>query len=248
VSGAVVTWVVTALGALAGVLVVRWLRGLSYRRPDEVDQQAPGRRWWVVPVLAAASGLIAWRLLLAGTAGYDPGSGTGREGWVQAVVLLTLLLVLVSCVAMAAVDLDVHRLPDRLMFPTTGVLVGGYAVAAVVAAEPGAWLRALLAGLACGAGYFLLALLSMVRGSLGLGLGDVKLAALLGAALGWFGWVPVLVGMYAGFLAGGLAALVLLVTGRVRLRDGDLAYGPPMMVGALLGLLVGPGGLGLLGA
>ncbi|HLS41152.1 MAG TPA: prepilin peptidase [Ornithinicoccus sp.] len=245
-SGAVVVWVLTALGAVAGVPVVRWLQGLSYRRPDEVGQRAPGSRWWVVAALAAASGVTAWRLLLAGTAGHDPGAGTGREGWVQAVVLLTLLLVVASCVAMAAIDLDVHRLPDRLMFPTMGVLTGGYAVAAVVAAEPGAWLRALLAGLACGAGYLLLALLSMVRGSLGIGLGDVKLAALLGAALGWFGWAPVLVGMYAGFLAGGLAALVLLVTGRVRLRDGDLAYGPPMMVGALLGLLAGPGALGLL--
>src|SRR5690606_3532664 len=95
---------------------------------------------------------------------------------------------------------------------------------------------------ACGVAYLLLALLSLARGSLALGLGDVKLAALLGMGLGWFSWSTVLVGVYAGFIVGGVVGVVLLVTREVG-RDGDLAYGPPMMVGALLGLFSSPGAL-----
>lgn len=244
-SGEVLAWMLAGLGAVVGVPVTRWLRRVTYRKPDEEDLRLPGSRWWVVLALAAAFGLTGWRVVASGAAQTaDPGVGSGREGWVQAVVLLTLLVVGLACVCLAAMDLDVHRLPDRIMWPTLATLVGGYAMAALVAGDPGPWLRALLAGAVCGLGYFLLALLSLARGSLALGLGDVKLAALLGAGLGWFGWGQVLLGMYAGFLVGGVFALVLLVTGRVRLRGGDLAYGPPMMLGAVLGVLLGPVALG----
>lgn len=240
----VVPWLVAALGAVVGVPVARWLRWVSYRKPDEVDLPLRGGRWWVVPALATTWGVLAYRVLLAppasdpGRAG-DPGAGSGREGWVQLVVLLTLLAVGLACVCLAAMDLDVNRLPDRVMWPTMALLMVGLALAALLAGEAGPWLRALLAGLACGVGYLVLALLSLARGSLALGLGDVKLAALLGAGLGWFGWQPVLVGMYAGFLVGGLFALVLLLSKRVGL-SGHVAYGPPMMVGALLGVLAAP--------
>jgi leader peptidase (prepilin peptidase)/N-methyltransferase len=157
-------------------------------------------------------------------------------------VLLTLLIIALSCACLAAMDFDVHRLPDRLMWPSMGLLLMGLMIAGAVATEWGAMLRVVLAGLACGLGYLLLALLSLARGSLAVGLGDVKLAALLGMGLGWFAWQTVLIGMYAGFLVGGLFAVFLLVTRRVG-RQGDLAYGPPMMVGAMVGLLMAPGAL-----
>nr|WP_306238604.1 A24 family peptidase [Ornithinimicrobium sp. HY1745] len=152
------------------------------------------------------------------------------------------MVIALSCICLAAMDFDVHRLPDRLMWPSMGMLLLGLAIAGVVASEWGAIARVVLAGLTCGAAYLALALLSLARGSLAVGLGDVKLAALLGMGLGWFGWQTVLVGMYAGFLVGGLYAVYLLVTRKVG-RSGELAYGPPMMVGALIGVLVGPGAL-----
>lgn len=238
-------WLLGAVGLLVGVPVARWLRRVTYRKPDEVDLPLPGRRWWVVPALGLTCGVLTWRVLFADAAAtVDPGVGSGREAWVQGILLATLLVVGLACVCLAAMDFDVHRLPDRIMWPTMGTLMGGYAVAALVAGDPGSWLRALLAGLACGTGYLLLALLSLARGSLALGLGDVKLAALLGAGLGWFGWQPVVLGMYAGFLVGGLFALWLLITRKVHLKGGHLAYGPPMMLGALLGVTLGPDALG----
>jgi len=241
---ALVPVLVGLVGIVCGFPVARWLRWVSYRKPDEEELPLPGGRWWVLPALGLSWWALAWRVLLADPAsgaagGSDPGVGSGREGWVQVVLLLTLLVVALACVCLAAMDLDVHRLPDRIMWPTMTALMIGLALAALVAGELGPWLRALLAGLACGGGYLLLALLSLARGSLALGLGDVKLAALLGAGLGWFGWQPVLVGMYAGFLAGGVFAVVLLLTRRIGL-GGDLAYGPPMMVGALFGALSAP--------
>lgn len=233
-------WVVGAVALVGAVPVARWLRWVTYRKPDEEELPLPGSRWWVVPALAVSATVLTWRVVLSPPAQTtDPGVGSGREGYVQAVVLVTFLVVALACVCLAAMDFDVHRLPDRIMWPTMGLLLLGLAVAALLAGEPQVWLRVLLAGLACAGGYLLLSLLSLARGSLALGLGDVKLAGLLGAGLGWFGWQTVLVGMYAGVLVGGLYALYLVLTRQVRL-GGHLAYGPPMMVGAVLGSLAAP--------
>lgn len=243
----VLPWVMTVLGVIGGVPVARWLRWVTYRKPDEESLPLPGSRWWVVPWLAATLGLLTWRVVASDAARgvgevADPGVGTGREGWIQAVLLLTLVVVALACVCLAAMDMDVHRLPDRIMWPTMGALLAGLLVAALLGGGLLQWLQALLAGLACGVAYLLLALTSLARGSLAIGLGDVKLAALLGTGLGWFGWQPVVIGMYCGFLVGGVFALVLLALRRVKL-SGHLPYGPPMMVGALIGVLLAPDAL-----
>ena len=162
------------------------------------------------------------------------------RGWPVALVLTaTLLLVTLACVCLAAMDLDVHRLPDRIMWPTMGLLGAGLTVAALAGGMVTPLGRALGAALAAGGLYLLIALVSLARGSLALGLGDVKLAVVLGGVLGWFGWAEAISGIYAGFLVGGLFGLALLVGRRVSWK-GHFAYGPPMMVGALLGLLAGP--------
>lgn len=228
--------VVGAVTALLGIPVGRWLEATTYRKPDEDDVPHPGRRWWVPLVLGLVSSLVVYRVWFV----EDP----TVPGWPVAVVLTgTLLLVTLSCVCLAAMDLDVHRLPDRIMWPTMGFLAAGVTVAALVGGGLDPWLRSILAGLGSGGFYLLLALLSLARGSLALGLGDVKLAVVLGGVLGWFGWAETVAGIYAGFLVGGLLAVALLVGRRVSWK-GDFAYGPPMMVGALLGLLLAPQAVG----
>lgn len=220
------------VATVAGIPVARWLRATTYRKPDEVDEPSPGGRWWVPPTLGAAVGLVVHRVWSV----HDE----AVPGWPSATVLTaTLLVVVLACVCLAAMDLDVHRLPDRVMWPTMGTLAGGLVLAAVLGGGGEPLLRALLAALASGGLYLLIALVSLARGSLALGLGDVKLAVVLGGALGWFGWPEAVVGIYAGFLVGGLFGLVLLVGRRVSWK-GHFAYGPAMMTGALLGLLVGP--------
>lgn len=222
--------------ALLGLPVQRWLAETTYRKPDEVDEPAPGRRWWVPPALAVSSALVVHRLWFV-TDDAVP------DRWVALVLTGTLLTVVLACVCLAAMDMDVHRLPDRIMWPTMGLLAIGVTVAALVGGGLDPWLRALLAGLASGAFHLVLALVALARGALALGLGDVKLAVVLGAALGWFGWPETLTGIYAGFVVGGVVAGVLLLARRVPWR-GHLAFGPPMMVGALVGLLLGPALLG----
>jgi leader peptidase (prepilin peptidase)/N-methyltransferase len=238
-----IAWTALLTGVLwlvGGVPVGRWLRQVTYRKPDEESMPLPGSRWWVAPTLGAVYGGLAWRLLAAPPARtVDPGASLDGPTATQWIALLTFLLVALSCVCLAAMDLDVHRLPDRIMWPTMASVAVGLALAAAVGGEWGILGRFLLAGFVCGAGYLTLALISLARGSLALGLGDVKLAVVLGGGLGWFGWQTVIAGMYAGFLVGGAVAVVLLVTRRVGIR-GDLAYGPPMMVGALLGAMLAP--------
>jgi leader peptidase (prepilin peptidase)/N-methyltransferase len=71
----------------------------------------------------------------------------------------------------------------------------------------------------------------------GLGYGDVRLAGLLSMALAWVGWAEFAVGMYAGFLLGGVVGGVLTLA---RVMDRRrYPFGPFMVLGALLGLAFG---------
>jgi leader peptidase (prepilin peptidase)/N-methyltransferase len=72
----------------------------------------------------------------------------------------------------------------------------------------------------------------------GMGLGDVKLAGLLGLYLGWLGWAAVAVGAFTAFLIGGLVGVSLLATGRAG-RKTAVPFGPAMLSGALLSVFAG---------
>ena len=85
------------------------------------------------------------------------------------------------------------------------------------------------------AAYLLLAIVSPGAG--GLGLGDVKLAALLGLLLGWLSIPQVLYGPLAAFLLGGLLSVALLASRRAT-RKSYIAFGPHMLLGAALGFLL----------
>ncbi|QFG68792.1 prepilin peptidase [Ornithinimicrobium pratense] len=220
------------VGTVLGIPVARWLEQTTYRKPDELDEPSPGRRWWVPPTLGTCAALVLYRVWQV--------EDTAVPGWPVATVLtLTLLVVVLACVCLAAMDLDVHRLPDRIMWPTMTTLGLGVVLAALVGGGLEPLVRALLGALGGGGLYLLIALLSLARGSLAVGLGDVKLAVLLGGGLGWFGWPEAILGIYGGFLVGGVWALALLTLRRVSWA-GHFAYGPAMMVGALLGLMLAP--------
>ncbi|MGW6004989.1 prepilin peptidase [Oerskovia enterophila] len=140
--------------------------------------------------------------------------------------------------ALAVVDVRTHRLPNALVlpsYPVLALLLGG---ASLLGPDDGAPVRALAGGLVLYGAYFLLALAPS-----GLGFGDVKLAGLLGAYLGWFGWSELVVGASAAFLLGGLAAVVLLATRRAGRRT-LIPFGPFMLTGSVLGALWGAGVVG----
>jgi len=137
-------------------------------------------------------------------------------------------------IALAAIDLDTHRLPDAIVLPSYGVLAALLGGAALLAGDGEAAARA-----AAGAGilfalYLLLALIS----PRGMGMGDVKLSGVIGLVLGWVGWSALAVGALAAFLLGGLVGLALIVLGRAR-RSTGIPFGPWMLGGAWVGILLG---------
>jgi leader peptidase (prepilin peptidase)/N-methyltransferase len=151
-----------------------------------------------------------------------------RFGW-SAAVPAYLYLTAVG-IALAVIDLDTHRLPDRIVVPS--YVVGGVLLAAAsrdwaTAGRAAAGLTGLFAL------YFVIAFLRPG----GMGFGDVKLAGLLGLYLGWLGWSSLLVGAFAGFALGALAGVVLLVAGRAG-RRSEVAFGPYMIAGVFLAMFV----------
>ena len=135
-------------------------------------------------------------------------------------------------VALAAIDLDVKRLPNVIVLPSYGVAAVLLGVAAIAQTDAANLIRAGAGMAALFTGYFLLAVI--VPG--GMGFGDVKLAGVLGLYLGWLGWTELAVGTFAGFLLGGLAGLALMAAGRAN-RKSHLPFGPFMLFGALLAIL-----------
>ena len=138
------------------------------------------------------------------------------------------------CLVLAVIDASTRLLPNRITYPAFPVLLGLLLVASLGLGDLGRLARGLLAAAAVGAFFLLLALIS----PRGMGLGDVKLAPTLGLALGWLSWGTVAVGVFAGFLLGGLAGVAaILVLGLT--RKSLLPFGPWLVAGALLGVLAG---------
>lgn len=139
-----------------------------------------------------------------------------------------------TLLVLAVIDAGTRRIPNRLTYPLTPtllVLLGG---AALLHAQPGWALRALLGGFIA---FGLLLSMALVNPR-GMGMGDVKLAAFIGIGLGYLGWDHLLLGVFAGFLLGGVVASALLI-GQARGRKDAIPFGPYLAAGAIVALLAG---------
>ena len=136
--------------------------------------------------------------------------------------------------ALALIDLDCKRLPDALTLPSYPVLAVLLALGALLGSDSGELVRALLGGAAMYAFYFALCFAYPA----GMGFGDVKLAGVLGMATAWIGWGAWTVGLFLGFLAGGVFGLALVVARRGG-RKTAVPFGPFMLLGTLAAVLVG---------
>ncbi|AJW80156.1 prepilin peptidase [Clavibacter michiganensis] len=200
-----------AVGAVSPALARVALAG--GRRPDGLDARPldplPGLGRAAAVVAALVTAILA-ALVVAETP--------------PARIPLALLLVAVGP-ALVLADLAAHRLPDRATAPAA---VAAAALALVSGGSP-----LLLQAAACGAGAVLvLALLQAATGG-GLGTGDVKLAGVIGLALGQLGPAQVALAIAASTLLGGVAATALLVGGRARASTA-VPFGPWLVLGALL--------------
>jgi len=149
-------------------------------------------------------------------------------------LLIAYLLLAASTIALAIIDLETHTLPNQILFPTyiAGML---FLVAdGVLSRHHGAILRALLGMILLGLFYLSLNLIYPE----GMGMGDVKLAGLLGLFLGYLSWGILLVGALSAFLLGGLFSLGLVIF-RGANRKSGIPFGPWMFTGAWIGIFFG---------
>lgn len=142
-------------------------------------------------------------------------------------------------VALALIDLDVHRLPNTIVLPAYGVGAVLLAAASWASGDWSALLRAAI-GAAVLFGLYMLMMVgsALLRGGTGMGFGDVKLAGVLGLYLGWLGWGPLVVGAFGAFLLGGIFSIALLATGVANRKTG-VPFGPWMLLGAATGIGIG---------
>ncbi|TFV52760.1 prepilin peptidase [Geodermatophilus sp. DF01-2] len=205
------------LGAVVGVLVNR-AAGRFPWPPDAAvrDLLGPGPVAVRPPLLEVGTALLAALTALRFDLSWE---------------LPAFLFLAGAGVLLAVVDLRHRLLPNRAVLPS---LAAGTALLLLPALADGAWsamLRAVLGAVVLFAVFLALALVSPG----GLGMGDVKLAALLGLYLGWLGWTAVLLGALAGFVVQAVVALGLLAARRVGLR-AELPFGPAMLAGAVLAI------------
>jgi leader peptidase (prepilin peptidase)/N-methyltransferase len=135
-------------------------------------------------------------------------------------------------VLLGVIDAQHKTLPNRVTLPAIGA---GTALLAVAALGTGEWPPLGRAGLSAVVLFVVFFALVMISPR-SIGMGDAKLAALLGLYLGWLGTPVLVVGIAAGFVVQAVLALTLLATRRIGLR-GELPFGPAMLLGAALAIL-----------
>lgn len=135
---------------------------------------------------------------------------------------------------LALIDARTHRLPNRLIGPWYLCAAPLLAGVALLAGEPGHLVRIVAGGAILFAFYLLLHLIQPN----GMGMGDVKLAGVLGLYLGAASWEHLMLGTFAAFLLGGLYAAVLVLTRKASTKT-MIPFGPFMIVGTAVALLIG---------
>jgi leader peptidase (prepilin peptidase)/N-methyltransferase len=134
-------------------------------------------------------------------------------------------------IALAAIDVEHLLLPDRLTLPG---IAAGLALSPFL---PFGGFRSALLGALLGGG-ILLALTGawlLLRGEEGMGLGDAKMLAMIGAFLGWKGMV---VALFSASLVGALVGVALLGRSRAGLKT-KLPFGAFLALGGLFALFAG---------
>jgi leader peptidase (prepilin peptidase)/N-methyltransferase len=161
--------------------------------------------------------------------------GTAMWYYGPGVLLASRLVFGCALIVLFAIDLEHYLLPDVITLP--GIVVG---LAFSFVTEPG-WLPSLIGAVVGGGGLWLLAeVYYRVRHEEGLGMGDVKMLAMIGA---FIGWQLTIVTLMMASLSGAIVGLLLIVS-----RKGDMKYALPfgtfLAMGAALAATVGPDLLG----
>jgi leader peptidase (prepilin peptidase)/N-methyltransferase len=222
------------LGSFANVIIYRVPRGGSIVAPGSRCPRCgtPIRPWDNIPLVSY--------VVLGGRCRHCRGRISPRYPLVEALMAALAVAVWVAFPDPAArlggvvfafmllvitfIDLDHQLILDRISYP-------GIAAGLIFAGLQARLVPACLSAL--GAAGLIAAIVVLSRG--GMGGGDIKLAAMIGAFLGWPG---VAVALFAAFVLGGLTGIVLLAL-RVRGRKDAIPFGPALAAGALVALFWG---------
>jgi leader peptidase (prepilin peptidase) / N-methyltransferase len=145
------------------------------------------------------------------------------------------LVLAAGLLALACIDLEHLLLPKRIVYP---VLILVTALLVVAAAATHRWHALLVAGL-CAIVWFIVFFAMNAISPRVLGFGDVRLAPVLGLALGWLGVRYVLLGFFAANLIGAVIGIALIATKQMS-RQQQIPYGVFLALGTLLAIYAGP--------
>ena len=215
------------ISARENVPVLSWLalRGKCSKCAQPISKRYP---------LVELAGAAAFIVVGIWAAPHFAAASTVPATVAAALQLVAFLYLAAISLALAIIDIEKHKLPDVIVLP--GYAVGG-ALLGTAALLQGDLVA--LGRMAAGAGilfvfYVVLALIWPH----GMGLGDVKLAGVLGLFLGSLGWGQLAVGASAAFVLGGLFSIILLITRRAGRKSG-IPFGPWMLLGAWVGVFAG---------
>ncbi|MCU1472583.1 prepilin peptidase [Amnibacterium sp.] len=141
--------------------------------------------------------------------------------------MLGLLLLAAITPRLTAIDIAEHRLPDRLVLPALPVALAAALAGSVAGGTP------ILVAVSAGSAYAALLMVLHLVG--GMGLGDVKLAPVLGLTAAAVSPAAAVAAPLLAFLAGGGVAVVTLVRSGPGTR---IPFGPAMLLGAWTAVLL----------
>jgi len=249
-------WLILAYVAVFGLIVGSYLNVLIYRLPLGMSTVMPRSRCPAcgAPIRALDNLPVLSFLLLRGRCRSCGARISGRYPLLEAATALlfmgcvvafgltlpALMAAVFGClmIVLAMIDVDHMILPDRITWP--GIVLGflGHAMLVVLLRLPWNHMLEPLGGALLGGGMTLAiyGLWWLIRREEGLGLGDAKMLALIGAFLGW---KAMLVAFFFAVLTGSVAGLVLMRRSGEGMRT-RLPFGAFLAFGGLLALFAAP--------
>lgn len=234
---------------VAGAIVVAMLGYLAARSiVAEADAHRMNRQdAWFGPTCASCGGPLDPSMLRCRP---ERHSQRGENVWILIATVLAFVGVAAALpslwlipaylvftgftVLLTVTDLDTKLIPNRILMRGIILSMPLLVVGGLVLGDPAAVIRAAIAGGA----YFILMLVLAVVARGALGMGDVKVAFLLGVFVGYLGWGQLILSVFLAFILGGLTALILLVTRRAGRKDA-IAFGPFLTSAAILTVVFG---------